>query len=872
MSNILEKTFKGSNSQYQPISKIKNGGMSNVWNARDLNDGSPVVIKILLDLSLGNIDIKNKLLREAETNLVLRHQNICRLYDICECKDSVYRGLVVEHIDGLDLQDYLHYKKMSQTTVHKQDIFKIIYSIADALEYAHNLNYEGRDKIYKSVFHRDIKPANIVIGGKDIIKLIDFGTSSIETDQEVEFNNEYTRSYSSPDLWKGDKYLAHKYDARNDIYSLGLIFYELFTLDKALKYEGDEKSGTINYKKIAKFLDNDLYDFFCRWTHPEKEKRVQSTSEIKDFIHTYIDQNYESILDDDIQSAIKFEYEDLDHTILDTLMEVQNDKNVSSKLVYMYGYILELYLASISQQDKDLIKEYLDKEFIALTKVLEIDHEEYKLDLSEKKSKSLYDLMSVFFGREEIINRPYEEFNRVTRNINQIILMIDEALNLTRKKELLIYIMDSLEDSPFSFKTQKTLMGILLSSFNIQEDHLIHFLITCYLGSNFTRENKVYHTMIGEEVYNQASLKAYQQSEMITDILDINLKEIKTFFDYVARRESKFYRPMGLEKIQAIHFFLFSIANIDGSFDDKERKLIEQLTKIVNDDYTHTDISFEQNNFDNSIEKLNFDQQIYTYSLLIRVACADNILEKSELKYIYEFSNYIIKNKKSKSISFFHRMLIANTYIACSALIGKYHKFFSNELSKFEMLDASFKSCLFYSNAFRAALFNKSISVSKLFNLISDLQISDKHNLILFHIDRILQGSKNYDLNKYIQCEACEVTYLMTLALYSNGGISKSDFELIGEKLLLFQEKSDPDKIFSKKYQVTILYLIAYEAYKDKSQKYVLAGELKKKLESYVDKKKIHADDIRMIENFVSLLLKKRARLVRPSAQVFSNK
>jgi serine/threonine protein kinase len=196
---------------YELIRRLGEGGMAQVYLARDVRLGREVAVKVL-DRRLGERSgFRDRFLREAKLAAALDHPNIVQLYDFGEEGADLY--LVMPYMSGGSLQD-----KLSQTPFSVNDVVNYAMQIADALEYAHG----------QGIIHRDVKPANIMLHADGRVLLGDFGLAKIfdgaarptVRDGRPDAG---TPEYMAPEQIKGQT------DARSDLYGLGVVMYLLLT-------------------------------------------------------------------------------------------------------------------------------------------------------------------------------------------------------------------------------------------------------------------------------------------------------------------------------------------------------------------------------------------------------------------------------------------------------------------------------------------------------------------------------------------------------------------------------------------------------------------------------------------------------------------
>ena len=252
-------TFIGVENRYEVVDILGKGGMGTVVKAYDNMLKEFVAIKTLHERLIDNNDIKNRFLNEAKICLNITHPNIIRVRDV-NIHNNVY-FMVMEYLEGVDLKYWMRDKNTDEPS----ELYALIRPIFEALEYAHTFT-----------IHRDIKPANIMLqNGKAY--LMDFGISkALETSEivnETVIGAMGTRSYMAPE----QAFNASDVDKRCDIYSMGILFYELLTEQKpentAIK---DALAPSILNNKITKELDK----IILKMINAKPEHRFNDMQEI----------------------------------------------------------------------------------------------------------------------------------------------------------------------------------------------------------------------------------------------------------------------------------------------------------------------------------------------------------------------------------------------------------------------------------------------------------------------------------------------------------------------------------------------------------------------------------------------------------------
>jgi len=214
---------------YQIKEKIGSGGMADVYKAWDIEKEIFVAIKILKSEYTENAEFVRRFKREATAMYNLRHENIVRIFEM-----GMYEGMyyiAMEYIEGITLKKIIKKHGALPTDI----CVYVAQQICDALDYAHSLG----------IVHRDIKPQNILVIDDWSIKIVDFGIARDVTASTMTFmgpNVLGSVQYISPEQAKGELV-----DHRSDIYSLGIVLYEMLTGE--LPFQGDT-SVTIALKHI----------------------------------------------------------------------------------------------------------------------------------------------------------------------------------------------------------------------------------------------------------------------------------------------------------------------------------------------------------------------------------------------------------------------------------------------------------------------------------------------------------------------------------------------------------------------------------------------------------------------------------------------
>lgn len=213
--------------RYRVIKPIGKGAMGMVYKGLDPAIDRPVALKtIRLDNIVESrdvVELKARLTREAKAAGKLSHPNIVTIYDVGEEQSLQY--IAMEYLDGQTLESLIS----SGYHWEYKTLCKIMIQICEALDFAHE----------HGIVHRDIKPANIMLLESDRVKVMDFGIARFDSSNMTQSGTALgTPNYISPEQLKGQKV-----DRRSDIFSLGVVFYEILTGNKPFK--GDTISALI---------------------------------------------------------------------------------------------------------------------------------------------------------------------------------------------------------------------------------------------------------------------------------------------------------------------------------------------------------------------------------------------------------------------------------------------------------------------------------------------------------------------------------------------------------------------------------------------------------------------------------------------------
>jgi serine/threonine protein kinase len=200
--------------RYRIVGLLGRGGMGEVYRADDLKLGQPVALKFLPDHLLSDGAALARFHREVRVARQVSHKNVCRVYDIGEIDGRHF--LSMEFIKGEELSSLL--RRIGRLPQDKA--IQLARQICAGLAAAHDVGF----------LHRDLKPANVMIDGEGNARILDFGLAGLTEEFRDDELAAGTPAYMAPEQLEGKEQTV-----KTDIYSLGLVLYELFTGKRAFE-------------------------------------------------------------------------------------------------------------------------------------------------------------------------------------------------------------------------------------------------------------------------------------------------------------------------------------------------------------------------------------------------------------------------------------------------------------------------------------------------------------------------------------------------------------------------------------------------------------------------------------------------------------
>lgn len=257
--------------RYELLELIGVGGMADIYKAKDITEERTVAVKILKNEFAASEDFLRRFRNESKAIALLSHKNIVKIYDVGFTDKIQY--IVMEYIDGITLTEYIE----RQGVLKWRDAIHFTTQILRALQHAHD----------RGIVHRDVKSQNVMLLSDGTIKVMDFGIARFnrETDKTMSEKAIGSVHYISPEQARGEVT-----DEKSDIYSVGVMLYEMLTGEKPFDGENPVSIALKHMQTVPKriteinnTIPEGLEEITVKAMQKEPTKRYQTAGEmIKD--------------------------------------------------------------------------------------------------------------------------------------------------------------------------------------------------------------------------------------------------------------------------------------------------------------------------------------------------------------------------------------------------------------------------------------------------------------------------------------------------------------------------------------------------------------------------------------------------------------
>ncbi|MCK6510419.1 serine/threonine protein kinase, partial [Myxococcota bacterium] len=276
--------------KYLLLKKLATGGMAEIHLAEQSGPGGfkkQLVIKRILPHLLGDEKFLQMFQDEARVAAVMNHPNIVQIFELGQHDDNYF--IAMEYVNGFNLRSVIQTCSENGLWLAPEYIAKIASQICEGLEYAHS--FCDSDGHHLNLIHRDVSPQNIILSFQGIIKIVDFGIAKAQSTQETQAGTIKGKlAYMSPEQVKG-----LVLDRRSDIFSLGIVMYELATYNRPFHGKSDIdmlrailNAGPVPIQQYRPDFPEEFSAIVNRALAKNRDERYQSARELQWDIERFI--------------------------------------------------------------------------------------------------------------------------------------------------------------------------------------------------------------------------------------------------------------------------------------------------------------------------------------------------------------------------------------------------------------------------------------------------------------------------------------------------------------------------------------------------------------------------------------------------------
>lgn len=634
--------------------------MSSVWKGIQTNTGTIVAVKIYNNsMSQAPERLRKKLACEGIATKVLEHHSICKVLDVFFSEDG-HNGLVMEFLDGMDLNELITRRNRKPLPV--ETALMIIRDVTEALDYAHNLSTYNKvvGKSYKRVLHQDIKPANIVVTQNDKVKLIDFGVSKIDS-EEIEIINMgygFTHTYAAPDLWnENEEYRGDAYEEGHDLYSLGLVFFELITGREAFKTIEQARTGNIKVLSSYGEFSTEIIDLFDKWTHKDVTKRFSTAKELSTNLSVIISKLKapDFKIGHEVEAIRANHYSDSFCTVLETVKATAQLAGCDDVQKKLFDLMLRTNLL-LNAKEVDISSELNILKELCLK--LKVPHRPLQR-LDDVYMKGLYDVFRETFP---VHHMDWTQFKEMLNDQEILFQLLGEALPpksavefYGMAKEKMIQLnFSSLGQSSTLFNLRR-LMG--LNSFKCDEQGVLN---------NYT------HSLTAITVGRMLNKEGFKKESPA--FLKDNFKFSPTEFDIfmkklLSRKSSSYFKVSRIPDFvkEIIYGILIQFSNLDNDICMVERSILNDLKNSFGDQKIEIK-SVKGISIPKLLEMIPSGDHIFIFSKLLELVLKKGLPTQSEKRMFSLVVNYYYK------MGLFNNLDTADYHFLLEPLFKHFHK------------------------------------------------------------------------------------------------------------------------------------------------------------------------------------------------------